>query len=868
MSGPLGGNVLAVLLRSAGEPDTQATAAQHAAALATTTQALRSQSVQPAEVLALTASESLAAAVDSRAARLGNRPEWIWVLSPGTAPGPGALAALLEAAAVTPSLDVLAPHSHPDTADRHPWEGALVRTRAVGGEEWVAASVPRAQTGAVLAENRPTPGSRSQTLAGAPDDADRGSAQDSAAPQHRTLGQLVAAPPVLLVAFLVGLSFAVNRARIGVAASGGGLLPAPSGATTLFRAYLQEWHAVAGGTSSPAAALSGLLGLIGLPFGGADHAVAVLLIAAMPLAGLSAYLATRATELRRGHRAVLAAVWALMPIGASASAQGHLDTVFTYVLLPIVLAGVVSVLRGAPAEAGEQHQGRTRWLSTTAATALGLAALTSASPLMYLLVVLVALIGFVALRPAAGSSGRRAVSLFFVVLLPVGLLLPWPAVLLTNPEIFLHGVGSTGSVPAFSLSQLLTLGYGLSSVAGAVLGLAAVAALIARPSLRMLPGLGVVVLGVGAAVVVAGQRRPRLPDAAGVAGNPGPALLLVALGLLLLVVVGVQQQPRGRARAAARTPQLAVLGGVLVLALAVGAVLGGSDGGVRAGAAPALPATLHAELVAHRALVLTTAAGDQPARLSTPALPQLGDDDLVPTPGAARRLQQWSTAITNGEEKAVAAAVAAAAASGVGAVVLPAGARLGSAALASLLTEAELTTDGRTVLQVKLPALGARVLEPGLATAARTGEPPPGSTGETTAAERGTTMVPGAPPALGVRVSAGPDGRLLVLAAEDGTGWDVHVDGVAVAVAPAYGHLVGVALPGAATEVTVQRSDTVRSLLLLVQAAVLLFTLLLAVPPRTHRQRRSERLSPRADRPDPAQAHRRGRWSLRPSRGK
>jgi hypothetical protein len=58
------------------------------------------------------------------------------------------------------------------------------------------------------------------------------------------------------------------------------------------------------------------------------------------------------------------------------------------------------------------------------------------------------------------------------------------------------------------------------------------------------------------------------------------------------------------------------------------------------------------------------------------------------------------------------------------------------------------------------------------------------------------------------------------------------VDGQAVAVARAYGHLVGVALPGPASEVVVTRSTVLRSLLLLGQGAVLLFTLFVAVPPR------------------------------------
>jgi len=337
----------------------------------------------------------------------------------------------------------------------------------------------------------------------------------------------------------------------------------------------------------------------------------------------------------------------------------------------------------------------------------------------------------------------------------------------------------------------------------------------------------------------------------------------MSAGLLLVIAVGLQQRAR-RDAVGRRSPLMAALGVAIVAVLAVGAVLGGSVGDVRARPTPSLPAAFQYELLVNQALVLTTAAGEQPARLSSPALPQLGDDDLALTPEAASRITAWSDAITAGTQDAVAAAVAQAAASGVGAVVLPAGTRLSSGVTAALLADAGQTTDGRTVFRVQLPARGARVLEPGLATASRTGGQPPGATGSTTTAAQGTTPVPGGPPELGIRVSSGSDGRLLVLAAENQNGWEVRVDGTAVEVAPAYGHLVGVALPGTATEVTVQRSSTVRSILLLVQAGVLLFTLLLAIPPRG----RVREFSPAQQRPGRRRPRRRGRWSLRRRRGK
>lgn len=889
-------DVLAVLVRAADDK----------LALSEALSAVQAQTVRPAHVVLVTIGpedaglaggtlaplavpdgtsfgDALSAAAEHAAAQLGSEAGWIWALTPDSAPPPDCLASLLAAADAAPTAQLLQPQKRGADAvtSGQPGAGSLVTRTGLRSFEPVVAVVPhgpatpQGQTGAVPAENRPAPAFRDPELAAAQQraqadrEAELEAERDRAEPGERLragLRRFVTAPLLWLLLFLSGMTFAVNRGRIGSAVSGGGLLPAPAGGDTLLRSYLQDWHSVAGGTAAPAPALSGLLGLLGVPFGGADHAVAVLLLAAMPLAGLSAYLATRASRVGAGQRAILAALWALLPVGASASGYGRLDTLFTYILLPLVLAGVLSVLRGAPARVDSRGRdtGRSRWLSTTAATALALAVLSSAAPLMYLLIVAVVLVGFVLLRPAPGTGIRRAAALFFVVLLPVGLLLPWPAVLLAHPAVFLHGVGSTGGSPSFSLLQLAMLGYGIPAVAGVLVVLSALLMLISAPSFRMLPCLAVVLFGAAAAVGVAGQRRARLVDGTAVAGNPGPALLLMAVGLFLIIMVGMQEHARRALDGMSHPRVKAALALAVIGLLAVGAVLGGTQGGVRARPDPALSRALTAELVGNRALVLSTGSGDQPARISSPTLAELGDDDLVPTPAAVRRIAGWSEAITTGGETVAATAIAEAAASGVGALVLPAGARAASGAPAQLLDEAGRTSDGRTVFRVRLPALGARVLEPALATPARTGGQVPGSTGSTAAASRGTTMVPGGPPNLGVRVSGGPDGRLLVLAADDDGQWKVRMDGVAVAVAPAYGHLVGVALPGAASEVTVQRSDTIRGILLVVQAGLLLFTLLLAVPPR----RRARVLSPASSRPARPRAPRRGRWSLRRRRGK
>jgi hypothetical protein len=126
------------------------------------------------------------------------------------------------------------------------------------------------------------------------------------------------------------------------------------------------------------------------------------------------------------------------------------------------------------------------------------------------------------------------------------------------------------------------------------------------------------------------------------------------------------------------------------------------------------------------------------------------------------------------------------------------------------------------------PAGGsATLISPALAGQALTGGRPP-----TTLGAEGIAPVAARPPDVAVRVSDGAPGRLLVLAAEDEDGWRAGVNGRPAPTLRAWGHLVAVSVPTSAADVVVEVPATLRDALLLVQAAVLLFTLLTAVPGR------------------------------------
>lgn len=601
------------------------------------------------------------------------------------------------------------------------------------------------------------------------------------------LGQILLAPPLILVVALVAVGLVVNWNRLGLTVTGGRLLPMPD----LWTEYLAGWHGVAGGTASPAPAALAVLGILGGQAG-------LLLLGDLPLAGLSAYLATRRMPVRRGVRAVIAGVYALLPPAIAAVAQGRLDAVVVHILLPLVVSGVVGVLSGASRS----------WLSVAAGSSLGLAVIGAFSPLVHVVILLCALAGFVLVGGQRGDGRRRGAALFAIVLLPLALLLPWPAVLIQNPGIVVHGVGAWVPAQADFGSVVLAL----------VVAVVVLVGLVARPGRGSLPGLGLLVLGLGAVALV--RYIPLAPVSGGAPqqGWLGTPLIVVGWGLLW-ALAGTAPRPR---------PALAI-GAAALIVLAGGAFLLGRNGPVTTGDGTRLGTTPARELAETGRSVLVLSRGDEPARQSAGRMPQFGDDDLAPVASARARILRWDNEFRSDVPDVAKGAVASAAAAGVLFVVMPdqaTGARL-QAAAGDLVSPTTSTSDGRPVFRL-LPAAGRAVLlAPELAKQAVTGGIPP-----TTLGAGGIVPIDAGPPEVAVRVSDGSDGRLLVIAAAEEPGWRAEVNGRQVPIVRAWGNLVGVAVPARATDVRVEYSSSLRAFLLLTQGAALLFTLLTAIPGR------------------------------------
>lgn len=639
--------------------------------------------------------------------------------------------------------------------------------------------------------------------------------------------QVLLSPLALLLLAMTVLSLVVNRARLGLDLAGGRLLP-PEGLGDIWSSYLAGWHPVGGGSAAPAPTALAVLGVLGLPFGSPAVAVSLLLLLAMPLAALSAYLATGALPVSRQRRALAAAAYAVLPPGIAGIAQGRLDVVLVFVLLPLVLAGTAAVVKGASAARS------VNWLSTAAATALGLAVISAFAPLLHLLVLAVVLVGFVVIPAPRTATVRRALGLFAVVLLPLGLLIPWPAVVVQRPAVLLHGVGAVVPEQAPGLLHLLVLdpgGAGAAPWVGVVVVLAAVLALALRPSRAMLPGLGLVVLGAVAAGVL--TMTPVRPLAGGDPrpGFTGGALLFVGCGLLWIALTAgrtpagsrPQEYPSPLGRLLPATPWVGVV------ALAVAAVVVGADGPLTAGPTPASPVLAPAladDLAREGTSVLVVPAKGEPVRLTRSRTARFGDDDIAPLRATGNRLDRVADALRAGQPGETPAAISDVAATGVEFVVLPTVAQ-GKRALDAagrLARSAPPTADGRPVLRVVRPIPGAELLGPALAKQARTGAAPP--------IEKGVSgvLVSAKPPLVAVRAAPGAEGRLLVVSANAEPGWRASVGGNEVPVVRGWGHQVAVPVPGVSTEVRVERTDTARTMLLLAEGAVLLLVVATAVP--------------------------------------
>ncbi|UBU14701.1 glycosyltransferase family 2 protein [Nonomuraea gerenzanensis] len=224
--------------------------------------------------------------------------------------------------------------------------------------------------------------------------------QDAVPPSDTGAFQrFIGRPGVILMFALTVVSLVAERSLLGGERLGGGaLVPVTGGAADLWAFYLEGFHDVGLGSTAPAPPYVAVLAALStLAFGKTWLAVSVLLLGSVPLAGATAYLATRHLIPSVPARAWAAGTYALLPVATGAVSGGRLGTAVVFVLLP-VYAWLLGIILLAP----DRRRGR------RAAWALGLWLGVGMAfvPLVYPLFAVVGVLGAVGLgRLVAGGRG-------------------------------------------------------------------------------------------------------------------------------------------------------------------------------------------------------------------------------------------------------------------------------------------------------------------------------------------------------------------------------------------------------------------------------------------------------------------------------
>lgn len=347
------------------------------------------------------------------------------------------------------------------------------------------------------------------------------------------LRRVLLKPSVLLTLALVMIAIAATRSLwfgAGVI-QGGALLPAPPGASDLWSTYVEAWHDVGPGSTTPSPPYLIVLAVLAtVLLGKAPWAIAVVLMLAVPLAGWSAYIASRDMVPSKITRAWMAAAYALLPAMTGAVASGRIGTTIAAITLPFAIRSLwrLTTPRGS--------------LRRAAGTALIISIVLAAVPAMW--IVLVAATVLLTLRRV---SRQVAVRLTLALAVPLVVLMPWTWYLLTHPALFLLEPGLPRDSlidPELAPLDVIALhpgGPGMTPlwVTGGIL-LGGVLALLRRDTLRLVGAwwiIGMLALAVGIAQSLVTVVPPGY--SAAIAPWPGPATLVWGLALISACGVAV-----------------------------------------------------------------------------------------------------------------------------------------------------------------------------------------------------------------------------------------------------------------------------------------------------------------------------------------
>jgi GT2 family glycosyltransferase len=648
--------------------------------------------------------------------------------------------------------------------------------------------------------------------------------------------KVIGNPGVQLFAVLLVVALIAERRLLGTSPLGGGaLVPAWGGSGALWGEYLAGFHAVGVGSTASAPPYLAVVAALATVLGGqAWLAVDVLLLGCVPLAGLTAYLATRRLVRSTAARVLVAASYALLPVAIGSVAAGRLGTAVAFVLLPLIAISAGRMLTGTPKKAR-----RAAW-----AVGLLVAVAAAFAPLAWILGVVFALGVLAARRWLLAADPVNAA---IVAVVPFLVLFPWSLHLLTDPIAFVTeaGVQTAGlTTTGLGPKQLLALspgGPGLPPVWVTVgFGLALIAVLL--PTRRTwVTGVGWCIAVVGFIAAVALSRITVTPEGGGqpAAGWPGVALALAALGLLLAVapaaewLAGIASSerpispdpnaagsgPRAAARAGHGTVSRVLAIVTLVAAASAPLLAGlywvkdGVQGPIGSVTTPLLPAFVSASSTTgkqYRTLILRPNGSVLDYTVVRQGDPSLGEPELTTDSAAEQALSRQVAALAAPDGADAGDPGLILGSFGIRWVLLPGPVdpALATRLDGSLGLDALTSSPSYDLWQVAGPVARARVIAPD-----------------------GTVTTLSANPVSMSDASAPAGGGTLTLAEPYG-GWTATLNGRALQpiAAPVDGWAQGFVLPAGGGKLSISRNDLAREASLLAELIVALAVCMLALP--------------------------------------
>ncbi len=646
------------------------------------------------------------------------------------------------------------------------------------------------------------------------------------------IGAFLRRPASLLFLGMVVLALIANRGLLSGTLHGGRLLPGYGGSRDLWSSYLATWHPQSVGstvTAPPSLAVLGALSTVAL--GKVWLLVDVVLLGAVPLSALTAFLSLRAVTPRTRVRVWASIGYALLPAVTGAVAGGRIDVALTAILLPLAIRAGAAAINGAAEPRG--------WHRAFGAGLL-LALIAAMTPVLWPAAVVLLLVGCLLARQAGEAlvtTGRRLLAALLTLLVTPLVLAPWTAQVVRHPALLVTGSGLPeryGSVQPPSGAGLLLLHVGGAGQPPLWVGapLVIVAVLSLRRVRRLpLARAGVLALVVGIAGAVAVTRAVGVtPGVADSRHYPGAFLLLAGAGALLAAAVAATGVAPALTGHSFGWRQLSALGLVL-LSLAATVTLAGSWlvrgagdplSGSGTTSVPLFTSVEMEQPASPRAVVVQTDAhgGLSYALVRRPGGPQLGDADLAPAPGspASERLTTAVRDLTAGLPGAGAELQPFA----VQFIVVPTGS-------VSRLAPALAQTPSLTVV----PAPGATVYRSTLPTGELSLVPPSAAAGALAGRSVGSPRQQPLPASAGsadVVVPPGPPGRLVVLAEPVDSHWRATLGSTTLSRETAYGWAQAFELSSSGGRLRISYHDTRRHTLLWGELAAVVVVLLLALP--------------------------------------